>query len=176
MTLYVVYVPATGHVVGAVNVTGAVPPANVGELVGSALPMRISVDGEEVTLPLQANQLALLKADDEPEVFADPTAFGVVQVQGAAPKPTLVRLFSWDEELTLTTDTLFVTVKSANAENTPVLALISEGREVQVVAKPMRAGEDTVELPVTVSEGPHGVLVLVAGWTGAFRTVVTRSS
>ena len=35
----------------------------------------------------------------------------------------------------------------------------------------MAAGEDTAEVPVTVSAGQHGVLVLVAGWQGRLEEV-----
>jgi hypothetical protein len=177
MTLYVVYVPETGHVVGALNATGAPAPPDVGALVGAALPMRISVGGDVTTLPLRANLLALHKADDEPGVFADPMAFGVEQVSGADPKPTLVELLSAEElELTFTTNSLVVTVPVPNAsQDSAVLALISDGQDTHVRLGEIPAEGDSVELPVTVPNGTHGVLVLVAGWAGVL-TTETRSS
>lgn len=175
MTLYVVYVPDTGHVVGAVNASGGVPPGDdVGALVGSALPMRISVDGEVATLPLLGRQLALHKVDDEPRVFDDPLGFGV-EMSGDKPKPSLMPLTAWDEELTFTVDSLVVTVPVANANDaTKVLGIVSDGQDIHVVPRVMKAGEDTVELPVTVPIGKHAVLVLVARWAGRLQ-VVTKS-
>lgn len=172
MTFYVVYVPRTGHVVGAVNASGGVPPGkdDVGALVGSALPMRVSVDGEVVTLPLPVGQLALLKADDEPRVFDNPLRFGV-EMAGDEPKPALVRLKPEIPELKLTVDSLVVTVQSAEPIlNTPVLALVSDGEEVHERPWTIPAGDDSADIPVTVSDGNHGVLVLVAGWVGVLKT------
>jgi hypothetical protein len=172
MTLYVVYVPRTGHVVGAVSSSGGVPPGkdDVGALVGSTLPMRVSVDGEVVTLPLPAAQLALHKADDEPRVFDNPLRYGV-ELAGDEPKPALVRLKPEIPELKLTIDSLVVTVQGADPnQKTPVLALVSDGDEVHERPWEIPAGEDSADIPVTVPDGNHGVLVLVAGWVGVLTT------
>ncbi|HEX6354203.1 hypothetical protein [Actinophytocola sp.] len=174
MTLYVVYVKDTGHVVGAVNAAGDAPPGegDVGALVGDALPMRVSVDGKVVRLPLPAERLALHTADDEPRVFDNPLAYGV-ELAGGQPKPTLVELRPESPELAFSNNSLVVTVQPDDPINdTPVLALVSDGEKVHVRPWAIPAGGDSVEIPVTVSEGNHGVLVLVAGWIGILATEI----
>src|SRR5215470_9714074 len=200
MSLFVVYVPDTGHVVGALNATGAALSAGaalpggvalsagaalpggaalsagVGSLVGDALPMRVSLsNGEVAELALRAGQLAVLAADDEPAVFADPLAFGVELVPNAPPKPALLRLATWSSnELTLTSDGLVVKVPVANQSRiSKVLALISDGQDTLVLTGEIPAQQDTVTLPVTVRSGVHGALVLVAGWAGRLEAVPT---
>jgi hypothetical protein len=176
MSLLVVYLPDTGHVVGAVSAIGAVPPgddAGPAPLVGDALPLRVSVGaGEVASLGLPARELAVHEADDEPRVFADPLAFGVEQVPGQKPKPALVRLAALAEDPTFTADGLVIRVPVANAsQDTPVLALVAEGHDIHVLAGRIAAGEESVELPVTVPVGTHGVLALVTGWSGVLRAV-----
>jgi hypothetical protein len=179
MSLFVVYVPDTGHVVGAVNAIGAAPPAVVdsrvdpGWLVGAELPLRVSLGvGEIAVLPLLARDLAVHAADDEPGVFADPLAFGVEQVQTQPPKPALVRLASWSTALEFANGGLSVEVPVADeTQVTPVLALISEGQDTHVLAGEIAMGVKKVTLPVTVGSGPHGVLVLAAGWVGRLEKV-----
>jgi hypothetical protein len=174
MSLYVVYTPDTGHVLGAVTMLGGTPPGEAaGTLVGDELPMRVSLgNGEMAVLPVPARQLAVLAAEDEPRVFADPLAFGVELVPDVGPKPALVRLGTWPAELTFAADRLVVTVPVANASRpTKVLAWVSEGEDTHVLAGEIPAEKDAVELPVTVASGPHGVLVLVAGWAGSLQAV-----
>ena len=180
MTLSVVYVPDTGHVVGALGVTGASAPADVTALVGSALPLRVALGGgETAVLSLRDRQLLALAADDEPGAFADPLAFGVEQVVGAnsavVPKPALVRLAPWFTQLRFDADGLVITVPVANTTGTTtVLALVSEGQETRVLAGAIEQGGRSVTLPVTVDGGPHGVLVLVAGWAGRLESVTRQ--
>ncbi|WP_043622476.1 hypothetical protein [Nonomuraea candida] len=179
MSLFVVYVPDTGHVVGAVSALGALPPgddAGVAALVGDALPLRVPVAGGEVaSLPLPARELAVHEAEDEPRVYAGPLAFGVEQVPGGRPKPALVQLATWAEGVTLTAGSLDIKVPVPDpSQDTPVLALLAEGQDVHVLAGRIAAGTDTVRLPVSVPAGTYGVLALVTGWTGVLRAV-TRS-
>ncbi|MFI0418835.1 hypothetical protein [Spongiactinospora sp. 9N601] len=176
MSLRVVYVPDTGHVLGAVAAIGAVPAdvdAGAEPLVGAALPLRVPVGaGEVATLALPARDLAVHEADDEPRVFAEPLAYGVRQVPGQRPRPALVRLAVWDEEPRFTADGLVITVPVTDAsQDTPVLALVAEGADVHVLAGRIPSGRDTVTLPVTVPTGTHGVLTLITGWTGSLRPV-----
>jgi len=185
MSLSVVYVPDTGHVVGALSATGATMPTGptghtdagslLGSLVGDALPVRVSLgEGEVAELALRAGQLAVLAADDEPAVFADPLAYGVESVPDAPPKPALLRLASWSTGLTLTTERLVVTVPVANqSQTTKVLALVSDGQDTLVLAGEIPVQQDMVTLPVTVRSGRHGVLVLVAGWAGRLEALTT---
>lgn len=175
-----VYVPDTGHVVGALGLTGAQAPADVGVLVGPALPLRVALGGgETAVLSLRDRQLAPLAADDEPGVFTDPLAFGVEQVAGpdstVAAKPTLLRLPPSSTQLEFNTDGLVVSVPLANAsQDTTVLALVSAGDETHVLAGVLAEGQKSVTLPVTVDSGPHGVLVLVAGWAGRLEPVTKQ--
>jgi hypothetical protein len=179
MTLYVVYVSDTGHVVGAVNATGAaIPladaakPIDPGLLVGEALPLRISLEaGEIATLSLSARDLAVHTPDDEPGVFVDPLASGV---EGDDPKPALMRLPTWDTPLAFTSAGLVVTVPVVASHDTSVLVLVSEGQETFVRPGTITAGSGDVTLPVTVSAGAHGVLVLVAGWAGRLEAVTQQ--
>lgn len=178
-TLSVVYVPDTGHVVGALAVTGELAPDQVAALVGPALPLRVPLGADETAvLTLRDRQLAALAADDEPGVFADPLAFGVEQVENpdstvvATVKPALLRLAAWTTTLKFDQDTLAVEVPVADAtRDTPVVALVSDGAETRVLSGAIAAGQKTVALPVTVDDGPHGVLVLVAGWAGRLESV-----
>jgi hypothetical protein len=188
MTLSVVYVPDTGHVVGALGVTGELAPDQVAALVGPALPLRVPLGGDETAvLMLRDRQLSALAADDEPGVFADPLAFGVEQVENpdstvvatvsdvrsaSSAKPALLRLASWTTTLTFDQDMLAVEVPVADAtRDTPVVALVSDGAETRLLSGAIAAGQKTVNLPVTVDDGPHGVLVLVAGWAGRLESV-----
>ncbi|WP_199565678.1 hypothetical protein [Spongiactinospora rosea] len=176
MSLRVVYVPDTGHVVGAVAATGAAPvdvEAGAEPLVGAALPLRVPVGvGEIATLPLPARDLAVHEADDEPRVFAEPLGYGVRQVPGQRPRPALVRLRTSDQDLSFTASGLVITLTATSvSEDTPVLALVAEGTDVHVLAGRIPAGRDTVTLPVSVPSGTYGVLALVTGWTAALRAV-----
>lgn len=177
MTLSVVYVPDTGHVVGAVGVTGTPAPVEVTALVGPALPLRVTLGGgPAAVLTLRARQLAALAADDEPGAFTDPLAFGVEQVEGAGSvvvaKPALLRLATWSNQPAFDATGLSITVPVADAtRDTPVLALVSDGAETRVLAGAIAEGQKSVTLPVSVDSGPHGVLVLVAGWAGRLEAV-----
>lgn len=168
MALSVVYALDTGHVVGALALTGAGAPDEVAALVGRALPLRVSLDGGRVAaLPLSARDLAVAAVDDEPAALAEPLAFGVEMTPEGKPKPALVRLASWTEGIALATDGLTVTVKVAVARPTPVVALISDEQDTHVLAGEIPAQQTQVKLPVTlVADSVHGVLVLAAGWAG----------
>lgn len=166
MALSVVYAVDTGHVVGALALTGASAPADVAALLGRALPLRVSLGGGRVaTLPLSARELAVAAVDDEPAALAEPLAFGVEVTPEGKPKPALVRLASWTDGIALAKDGLTVTVKVAAARPTPVVALVSDEQDTHVLAGEIPAQQTQVKLPVTLVGGSvHGVLVLVTGW------------
>jgi len=178
MALTVVYAADTGHVVGALALTGARDGVGSGaqpevaDLVGPALPLRVSLgDGRIATLPLSARELAVASVDDEPAALAEPLAFGVETTTDGKPKPALVRLASWPDDIALATDGLTLTVKVAVARPTPVVALVSDEQNTHVLAGEIPAQQTQVTLPVTLVAGSeHGVLVLVAGWAGQLRT------
>jgi hypothetical protein len=132
--------------------------------------IRVSVDGRVVELPLPVDRLGLHTADDEPRVFDNPLAYGVERA-GTELKPTLVELNLEPPKLAFTNNSLVVTVDPADPNNdTPVLALVSDGEKVHERPWAIPAGDDAVEVPVTVSDGNHGVLVLVAGRVGLLTT------
>ncbi|AQW55430.1 hypothetical protein ACIQPP_06280 [Streptomyces violaceusniger] len=168
MALSVVYAVDTGHVVGALALTGAAAPDEVAALVGRALPLRVSLDGGRVAaLPLSARDLAVAAVDDEPAALAEPLAFGVEMTPEGKPKPALVRLASWTGGIAPATDGLTVTVKVAVARPTPVVALVSDEQDTHVLAGEIPAQQTQVRLPVTLlADSVHGVLVLAAGWAG----------
>ncbi|ADI03610.1 hypothetical protein SBI_00489 [Streptomyces bingchenggensis BCW-1] len=168
MALSVVYAVDTGHVVGALALTGAGAPPDVAALVGRALPLRVSLGtGRIATLPLSARDLAVASVDDEPAALAVPLDFGVEVTSDGKPKPALVRLASWTDGIALTEDGLTVTVKVAVARPTPVLALVSDEQDTHVLAGEIPAQQTQAKLPVTLVKGSvHGVLVLATGWAG----------
>jgi hypothetical protein len=158
--------------VGALALTGGASAAlpDVASLVGLALPLRVSLsEGRTATLPLNARELAVAAADDEPGALADPLAYAVELTADVPPKakPTLLRLATWKEGLALATDGLTITVPIATNSPLKVVALISDEQETHVLAGEIAAGQTKVTLPVTLAkESEHGVLVLVGGWAG----------
>ncbi|MFJ5226424.1 hypothetical protein [Streptomyces sp. NPDC088400] len=170
MALSVVYVADTGHVVGALALTGASTLPDVASLVGLALPLRVSLgSGRTATLPLNARELAVAAADDEPGALADPLAYAVELTAEAPPrpKPTLLRLATWKDGLALATDGLAITLPVATNRLVKVVALVSDEQDTHVLAGEIPAGETKVKLPVTLATASeHGVLVLVGGWAG----------
>jgi hypothetical protein len=165
MSLSVVYVRETGHVVGGLAVTGVAAPVDVPSLLGTGFPMRITFDsGEVATVTLQPNQLAAGAADDTPAVFADPLSFGVDTVDDK-PKPVLVRLARWSEALLLTETTLTVKVPVAVAEDTKVLVMIGADLYLGKISE----DKDSTIFQMSLKRGEtHAVLVLVAGHAGRF--------
>lgn len=176
MTLYVVYMPDTGNVLGAVNALGAVPPADekdVSALVGKALPLRVSLDGGALaTLTVPARRLAFHTPDDDPGVLTAPLTFGVDQVPDQKPKPALLPLPPLPAP-TLTAGGLTVTVANNNQDR-PVVAFVSDGPDTIPLAGVITAGTNEVTLTVSVDSGAHAVLVLVTGWAGRLASVTTR--
>ncbi|MET8070348.1 hypothetical protein ABZU86_11935 [Streptomyces sp. NPDC005271] len=168
MALSVVYAVETGHVVGALALTGAGAPADVAALVGRALPLRVSLGaGHVAALPLSARELAVAAVDEEPASLAAPLAFGVEVTPEGKPKPALVRLASWTGGIALAKEGITVTVKVPAARPTPVVALVSDEQDTHVLAGEIPAQQTQVKLPVTLVGGTvHGVLVLAAGWAG----------
>jgi hypothetical protein len=189
MTLFVVYAPETGHVVGAVNSIGApalAPPGpsgtvDPGPLVGAALPLRVCLGaGEPAVVSLPARELAAHAPDDEPAVLADPLAFGVEQVgDGRPPKPALVRLRTWSGGLEFAPGGLSVEIPTPDkVKVTHVVAFVAAGRDTRIASGDIEAGDTEVVLRIEdVEDGTHGVLVLVTGWAGRLEAVtkVTRS-
>lgn len=172
MGLFVVYVKKTGHVVGAVQAIGAALPT-VAEVAGDALPVRVSLLPEEVaTLTLDAGELGVQEADDEPGVFLDPLAFGVEPVPPGQPaKPALVPLVKSSKPLVYQGNGLRVEVDNPVGADTVVRVFISAGRATTVLPGQINKGDTFTTLPTAVDDDPHGVLVLVPGWVGRLEKV-----
>lgn len=173
MALSVVYAVRTGHVLGALALTGASAPTDAAALVGPALPLRVSLGADgTATLPVDVRELAVAAVDDEPGALAEPLAFGVELDSEDKPKPKLLHLPSWTGGLRLTTDDLTVTVPLATTATTPVVALVSDNQATHVLAGEIPAERNEVKLPVTLAgDTTYGVLVLVGGWTGRLEKV-----
>lgn len=172
MSLFVVYVKETGHVVGAVRAIGVTVPT-VAALVGDGLPLRVSLGpGEIASLVLKPGDLAVHEADDEPGVFLDPLGFGVELGQDdQPPKPALVPLQRSSKPLVFDGIGLRVEVDNPVGENTVVRVLISYGQTTTLlVGQINKDGKDTT-LPTPVDDDPHGVLVLIPGWAGRLEKV-----
>ncbi|MFF4399607.1 hypothetical protein [Streptomyces sp. NPDC001480] len=169
MALSVVYAPATGHVLGALALTGGTAPADPAALVGRALPFRVSLGAHgTATLPFDARNLAVAAVDDEPGVLAEPLAYGVDRGSDGKPKPTLLRLPPLaDTCLVLAKDGLTVTVRHAPTATVTVVALVADDQDTHVLAGEIPAQQIQATLPVTLAAtASYGVLVLVAGWAG----------
>lgn len=174
MTLFVVYVPETGTVLGAVSAVGAVAPGDVGTLVGKDLPMRVTLDtGERVSLLVPARKLALHNPDDEPGVLTAPLTFGVEQVENQPPKPALVPLRELPDPPSFSDTGLVVTLPAKPTVRTPVLAWVQAGQDTVPLVGAIGTDRADVTLEVAVTPGQHGVLVLVAGWAGRLGAVTT---
>jgi hypothetical protein len=156
VSVFAVYESSTGVVVGAVKAIDVPVPA-VAALVGTALPVRVGA----ATLSLPGRELAVHEADDQPEVFTDPLAYGVTR----PPKPALAKLPTLDPP-TFDGTGLLVALPGNPAQDTAVFALVSEGQGTLPVTGTITKDTDHVALPVTVSAGTHAVLLLVAGWAG----------
>ncbi|MEU6549145.1 hypothetical protein ABZ915_02515 [Streptomyces sp. NPDC046915] len=169
MALSVVYALDTGHVVGALALTGGTAPVDPAALVGRALPVRVSLGAHgTATLPLDARNLAVAAVDDEPGVLAEPLAYGVDRGSDGKPKPTLLHLPSWTSGgLVLAKDVLKVTVPHAPTSTVKVVALISGAQDTHVLAGEIPAQQTELKLSVDLAAAAsYGVLVLVAGWAG----------
>ncbi|MGW3286122.1 hypothetical protein ACWDR3_15950 [Streptomyces sp. NPDC001002] len=173
MALSVVYAEDTGHVLGALALTGASAPTDAAGLVGTELPLRVSLGADgTATLPVDARDLAVAAVDDEQGALAEPLAFAVEFGSDEKPKPKLLRLPSWTGGLEATTDDLTITVPLPATAPTRVVALVSDSRTTHVLAGEIPAGRNEVKLPVTLAgETAYGVLVLVAGWAGLLERV-----
>ncbi|MDH6213445.1 hypothetical protein [Streptomyces pseudovenezuelae] len=173
MALSVVYAVDTCHVLGAVALTGASASNDAAELVGPALPLRVSLGADgTATLPVDARELAVAAVDDEPGALAEPLAYAVEFGSDEKPKPKLLHLPSWNNELKLTTDKLTVTVPFDTTAPTPVVALVSDHQATHVLAGEIPAGGTEAKLAVSLAaDTAYGVLVLVVGWAGRLERV-----
>lgn len=172
MSLFVVYVKETNHVVGAVSAVGAAVPT-VAALVGDELPLRVSLgEGKIASLTLKAGELAVREADEEPGVFVDPLAFAVDQgTPDQPPKSALVPLDKAKTNLTFDVAGLTVAVDDNVPDNTVVRVLISYRQATSVLTGQIDKDGSRTTLETSVDTDPHGVLVLIPGWAGRLEKV-----
>jgi hypothetical protein len=172
MSTSAVYVQDTGHVVGALALTGGGEPVEVAALVGTSLPLRVALGDRVEVVPLDAGRLLVVAADDEPAVFEQPLAFGVETTPEtpstpAKPKPALLRLMPLSDPVTLTPRSVAVEVPLAPAQATRVLVLVSDDDGAHLFTGEIPAGQRRAEFRVDLSTGDvHAVLALVRGWVG----------
>lgn len=178
MSLTVVYDTETGHVLGALALTGPAgtpPPAT--DLVGESMPMWVTREdnGTAIELPVPAARLATALADDEPGAFVEPLDFGVVVVDGK-PKPALRPLAPWDNPIVVQSDGVTVRLpgNATATDPVPVLVVVSGASGPHVRPGVISTGQNFVKVGVTLPGGVYGVLTLLAGWEGRL-DVVNRS-
>ncbi|MEV6824489.1 hypothetical protein [Amycolatopsis sp. NPDC051102] len=181
MSLSVVYAADTGHVLGALALTGGGAPADVTALAGTGLPLRVTakLGGTALNLPVAGRRLGAASVDDEPGAFTDPLSFGVELTTAGQPKPALAQLAPWPvtDPVTLTTSSLSVTLPAPVTRDTPVLVLVSGDAEPSVTSGQLQAGQQQVGVQVRLRNGDeHGVLVLIAGLTGLLAAKVVADA
>ncbi|WP_138733762.1 hypothetical protein [Modestobacter excelsi] len=167
MSVTVVHVPLTGHVVGALSGTGLAAEPEVADLTG---PVGLVVhlwteDHTVVDLPLPADMLRCTTLPKVPEPLIEPMAHELSESSTGG--QTLARLTDWapgQPSLALTNSTLTLALPDPVTADTDVLVVVSGA------AAPLQGtiedGQQQVVLPVTSTAGTHGVLVLVPGRFG----------
>lgn len=172
MSLSVVYVAETGHVVGAVSLTGGTLSTEAASFVGNRLPLRIALDADRTAeLPLRADQLGAGVVDDEAAVFVEPLTFGVelTTEDPPRPKPALLRLQSAVSAKLSETD-VTVTLDDPVTRTTRVLVLVSDGQTPALFAEDILPGANAAKFLTTLKKGTFGVLTLVAGRIGTLKS------
>jgi|tagenome__1003787_1003787.scaffolds.fasta_scaffold19979983_1 hypothetical protein len=166
MSVTVVHVPRTGHVVGALSGTGLAAEPEVSDLVGAGLVVHLwTEDHAVVDLPLPADALVCTTLPKVQGPIIEPMAHGLSESTTGG--PTLTRLTDWrsgQPTLTLTNAQLTLELPAPVTEDTDVLVVVSGA------AAPLEGtiddGKNQVVLPVTSTAGAHGVLALVPGRFG----------
>ncbi|MER6912552.1 hypothetical protein ABT354_12855 [Streptomyces sp. NPDC000594] len=165
-TLSALYWRETGHVVGALSLTGAGPVTDVAALTGRVLPLGVGVAGAlPLAVALPADRLGAVAADEEPGALAEPLSYGVETAEGRA-RPTLVRLTRWTGGITLAHDGITVRLPQPVLAATTVVALVGDAQETLSARGVIGEGRTSLTLPLSVDDGAYGVLVLAAGWAG----------
>jgi hypothetical protein len=176
MSLSVVYMAETGHVVGALAMTGATAPTEVESFVGNRLPLRIALGpGNLAELPLRDRELAVAVVDDEAAVFVEPLVFGVEMTGDIPPqpKPALLRLGPLSGyQVSVTAAKVTVTLDIPVVRLTRVFVMISDGQDTTRHDTDIVAGQTTAEFSVSLkAQDRVGLLALVTGYAGRFEAV-----
>ncbi|GAA4474488.1 hypothetical protein [Phytohabitans houttuyneae] len=166
MSLTVAYAKETGHVLGALAVSG---PVAAGDLYGAGIPLWVPLPGGgTASLTVPAARLGVAAVDDEPGALAAPRDWGV-----EAGRTALRPLAPWTGGITAAADGLTVTVSRAVPAAAAVLVVVAGGPPL---AGQIAEGERETTLGVRLAPGDHGVLVLVSGWVGRLERVSLAES
>lgn len=171
MSLTVVYARDTGHVLGALALTGpAGPPPAIAALVGKQLPVRVGLrDGKNAELPVPAGRLDVAAVDDTPDTLVDPFGFGVELTSDGVPKSALLPLADWPEAspVSLSADGVSIKLPTPAPTDLQVLVVVAGGAQVHLVPSQILARDDHTTVAMTLASGQeYGVLTLVQRWVG----------
>jgi hypothetical protein len=164
VSLTVVHVPATGHVVGAITGTGLPDEPALADLVGpDALVLHVRTgDNTVAELRLPVADLAVATVPDPLDALIAPMAYQLDQTG-----PKLVQLsesLRSSDPMKLIRTALTVTVPAAAAKDTAVVAVLSTDRPPLTGTLPK--GETSVTLFTSLDSGRYAVLLLMAGQFG----------
>lgn len=191
MQATVLYDKDTGHVfalataVAALKAPAADKPEEVAAALrafaGGALPTRGYLDGagsgfQKTEFSIPVNRLAVLAAEVEPAVMLSPIRYAVrdeaLELSPSDPLPQLAAV---------NRDGLKVTLSAECLEELPVLLQVvpepgaaGEAQTVQGVFRPASATKQelTLMLGTPLSNGGHGVLMLIRGFRSGIRRIV----
>ena len=164
MSLTVVHVPATGHVVGAITGTGLPDEPALIDLVGpDALVLHLRTgDNKVAELRLPVADLDVATVPDPLNALVTPMAYKLDKVG-----PKLVQLpsslFSSSHPVSLTRTDVTVTV-SPVTEDTAVVVVL--GTDQPPLTDTLAKNSGTLTLPTSLDPGTYAVLLLMAGQFG----------
>lgn len=163
MSLTVVHVPATGHVVGAMTGTGLPDDPALADLVGpDALVLHLRTgDNTVAELRLPVADLAVATVPDPLDALVAPMAY---QLDKTGPKLVQLSGSLLSSHPVKLTKTAFTVTVPAVAKDTAVVAVLSTDRPP--LTGTLLKGETSVMLPTSLDSGRHAVLLLMAGQFG----------
>lgn len=163
MSLTVVHVPATGHVVGAITGTGLPDDPALADLVGpDALVLHLRTgDNTVAELRLPVADLAVATVPDPLDALVAPMAY---QLDKTGPKLVQLSGSLLSSHPVKLTKTAFTVTVPAVAKDTAVVAVLSTDRPP--LTGTLLKGETSVMLPTSLDSGRHAVLLLMAGQFG----------
>jgi hypothetical protein len=163
VSLTVVHVPATGHVVGAITGTGLPDDPALADLVGpDALVLHLRTgDNTVAELRLPVADLAVATVPDPLDALVAPMAY---QLDKTGPKLVQLSGSLLSSHPVKLTKTAFTVTVPAVAKDTAVVAVLSTDRPP--LTGTLLKGETSVMLPTSLDSGRHAVLLLMAGQFG----------
>ena len=164
MSLTVVHVPATGHVVGAITGTGLPDEPALTDLVGpDALVLHLRTgDNNVAELRLPVADLAVATVPDPLNALVTPMAY---QFDKTGPKlAKLSDSLVSSNPVALTNNAVTVTVSTAVTEDTAVVVVL--GTDQPPLTDTLAKNSSTLTLPTSLDPGTYAVLLLMAGQFG----------